>query len=209
MIWTQQQRPDSDEGSCCMKPEISHKHEILFCCGFYNLFGNQFLVAMGYPTECVRLEAAWMFLGSEGHDSKTTAYAITSAFINAWMWGFNSLLTKWLQCSGHFGIFQLIQHGVTPVDSVLCQRQPSCIFPPTWNNSREHWQLPINKHPSLSLGFNLGDFDHFLSSPGRLHAVCPWCSHILSSSSSHVGEGYTCKWKEALHRGWDLFNKAF
>lgn len=74
---------DSDEGSCCVKPAISHKHEILFCWGFYNLFGNQFVVAMGYPAERVCLEAAWMFLGSDRHDSKTTAYVITSMFINA------------------------------------------------------------------------------------------------------------------------------
>lgn len=73
----------SDEGSCCVKPEISHKHEILFFWGFYNLFGNQFVVAMGYPADRVRLEAAWMFLGSDRHDRKTTAYAITSAFVNA------------------------------------------------------------------------------------------------------------------------------
>lgn len=36
-----------------------------------------------------------------------------------------TLLTEWLQFSGHVGIFQLIQHEVTPVDSVLCERQPS------------------------------------------------------------------------------------
>lgn len=38
---------------------------------------------MGYPAERVHLEAAWMFLGSDRHDSKTTAYAITPVFINA------------------------------------------------------------------------------------------------------------------------------
>lgn len=58
----------TDEGSWYAKSDTSHKHQTLFCCGFYMVFGNQFIVAMGYPAVRVGLQAALRFSGNDRLD---------------------------------------------------------------------------------------------------------------------------------------------
>lgn len=61
------------EGSCC---------EILFRCGFYPVFGNQFIVAMGYPADRFGLQEACGLSGNDELDFKSTRHAITSVCVS-------------------------------------------------------------------------------------------------------------------------------
>lgn len=182
-----------------VKTETSHKHEILLCCWFYTMFGNQFIVAMGYPAERAGLEATWRFSGNDRHDSKTTAYAITSVLVNV-LWSFNYLLTEW-HSFREFGIFQ------TQFDSVLRQHQPSCICAPTWNNSREHWHLTINQRPfPPSWSF----CRRYVTTLSPLQADCMLCVHDIHISYlplAHMLERviHVSEDKHSLQSDCDLF----
>lgn len=70
----------------CAKTEICHKQEFLFSWHFYTVFGNPFIVAIGYPADGAGLQAAWMFSGNDKVDVKTILCVITSVRINVETW---------------------------------------------------------------------------------------------------------------------------
>lgn len=92
-------------------------------------------------------------------------------------------------------LFSTAKPCLTRVDPVLCQHRPSCFV--SSHTKYFYGTLKSNNRRVFSsiveLKHTLSDLGHFLSSSERLHAVRRWRSHILSSSGSHVGEGYTCK----------------